>query len=260
MRFFLKYMESAKLTFMKSNQSGNVLFYILIAVALLAALSFATTQGTRGGGGQISKEQARLNAVEMIEYGNILTQAASQLRLRGYADTEISFENSAVAGYGNSNCTDNACLVFHPDGGGVSHKVPNDGFLDQSQSAQTRFGEWWVTGESCVPLVGTGENCWNENGATDSDLILVLPWIKRDICIAINKALGIDTDPIPRINNQPWGTSMVRFTGTYTTSGHAVQSNQTDPLTLRGTYAGCFEGHNFPAIGSYAFFSVLLAR
>ena len=245
---------------MKANQSGNVLFYILIAVALLAALSFATTQGTRGSGGQISKEQARLHAVEMIGYGNMLAQAVSQLRLRGYSDTEISFENGIVSGYTNPNCTDDECKVFHPDGGWVSHRVPNDDFLDQSQSTQRRFGEWWVTGDSCVPLVGTGDNCWNENGATDSDLILVLPWIKKDICIAINKAMGIDTDPIPRIHNQPWSTSMVRYTGAYTSSGHAVQSYQTDPLTLRGAYVGCFEGHNFPPIGTYAFFSVLLAR
>ena len=78
---------------MNSSESGNVLFYILIAVALLAALSYTVAQSTRGNVGQLSAERARLYATEIIENANVMSSAVSQLRLRGVDLDELCFDH-----------------------------------------------------------------------------------------------------------------------------------------------------------------------
>lgn len=64
---------------MKSN-SGNVLFLILIAVALFAALSYAVTSSSRGGGIDAKKDSSELIASEIMNYVSSLEQAVTRLR------------------------------------------------------------------------------------------------------------------------------------------------------------------------------------
>jgi hypothetical protein len=78
-------------------ERGNVMFYILIAVALLAALIFAVAQSGRGNIQQVSEEKARLFATEIIQYTGTMANGVAQLRLRGVRDTEISFDNPVVS-------------------------------------------------------------------------------------------------------------------------------------------------------------------
>ena len=105
-----------------SATKGNVLFLILIAVALFAALSYAVTQSSKTGGSNIGKDKAKIIASEIIQYATSVEQAVSRITLmNGCTDTQISFENPIVSGFINPNApADKRCHILHLDGGGVA--------------------------------------------------------------------------------------------------------------------------------------------
>ncbi len=242
---------------MHKNQSGNVLVYILIAVALLAALSYTVAQSSRGSVGKLTAEKSGLYATEIIEYGNILSQAVSQIRLRGFKDSEISFENDVVTGYTNANCTDSECEIFNINGGGVQYSTPKGNWLDSSNSAETRYGELYFNGSSSVMEIGTDGD----------DLILSIPYINKDLCVEINRKLGIipATDALPSETNGPFDIDD-KFTGSYggaldqKISGNATTGEST---ILHGEMSGCTESSGAapnPAVNTYHYYQVLVAR
>lgn len=238
------------------DQQGNALFLILIAVALFAALSYAVTQSGRGSG-SAAKEQAVLEAAKLLQYATSIQQAVSRMRLmNGCADTSISFENTVVSGYANASApVDRSCHVFDAAGGAQTWQLPASGSGTTSN--------WFFTGESCVYAIGTGVvGCHGTNGATDSDLVAAVSGISKDVCLQINRGLGINNpsgNP-PQANNQTWLSPVTLFTGTYTQGGHAVQSDKSGQADLFGKAVGCFNGDVFPATGTYTAYMVLIER
>lgn len=214
------------------TQSGTVLVYILLAVALLAALSYAVANTTRGSVQDLSDERANLLAVEIIEYANILTQAVTQVKLRGYSETEISFENPGVAGYTNANCIEDECEIFHIDGGGLTLLSPPPNANDGT--------DWLFTTNEIIDV-----------GTTSSDLIAVLRNLDQTVCEQINLKLH-NTTAIALEDGTP---SVVQFTGTYGTG------TEISITGLSGLNAYCFEGDSasFPA-STYNYYQVLIPR
>jgi len=126
-------------------ESGNVIVIIFVAVALLAALSFALSQGSRTGESNLSEQQASLLATEILDYSNSIRNAVRQLKIQGCNDTEISFENGIVTLYTNASApADNTCHVFHPSGGGQTYMIPTNNILNPALSGATDlyYGEW----------------------------------------------------------------------------------------------------------------------
>lgn len=242
---------------MKGNQSGNVLFYILIAVALLAALSYAVAQGGRSSLSGLTDEKSRLFAGEILEYADSLSNAVSQIKLRGYTEAQVSFENSIVSGYANANCSEDFCKVFALDGGGVNYMAPKMDWLDSGSSGQLRYGELYIHAQSHVVDVGT----------SDDDLVLFIPYLKKELCIAINDLLGIEPtgQDVPSETNGPFAVN-IKFDGTYVqVADRKVSGDGTTGQTdiLYGKQAGCTEssgGASNPSAGTYHFFKVLIPR
>ena len=56
----------------KSSDKGNILFLILLAVMLFAALSYAVTSSVRGGGKNASEENISLFIDQVIQAANLL--------------------------------------------------------------------------------------------------------------------------------------------------------------------------------------------
>jgi hypothetical protein len=104
----------------KKSQRGNVLFLILIAVALFAALSYAVTQSTRGGG-DANREKAELKAAQILQWHAVLKSETLRFSLRsGIAagDIRITGGNSWTA------CTSGTDCLWAPEGGGVEYPPP----------------------------------------------------------------------------------------------------------------------------------------
>ena len=240
------------------NQSGNVLFYVLIGVALMAGLAYAVSQTNRSSAQSITKDRAGIIASEIIEYGDIVGNAVIQLRLRGIDDTEISFENEEVSGYENANCADDSCMIFALDGGGITYAVPMEEWLDSSYSSEPRYQELYFNG-SAMGL--------DKGSDSKDDLILFIPYLKKSVCIAINDALGIplNTAATPEESNGPFETSE-KFSGSYSDVAdiYVSGSNTTGQSEILSTFnAGCTKSSGSgaaPAEGSYHFYKILCAR
>lgn len=240
-------------------QSGNVLIYILIAVALLAAFSYAVMQG----GGQatsISRDKANLAAAEILEYGNTLSTAVSQLRLRGCREGELSFKNPIIttAVYDNASApTDEICHIFSPAGGGISWlNLPTE-WLDTSESAKTYYGSLLITDNTCINGVGNGQTNCNAGGTSVAELVAIIPFLQREICIAVNNKVNLgNTDTAPPVDLlNAWGATTPEFSGTFT-GGDAIADTAE---LLTGQTSGCFQASDNPD-GGFHFFQVLLAR
>lgn len=236
------------------GEHGNVLFLILIGVALFAALSYAVTQSSRSSSdGGLSKDKAKLAASEIVQYATSIEQAITRLRLvNRCTDAQISFQNLADLNYTNAAApSDSRCHIFNPAGGQLSYFKPNAEWLDPANQSVMFYGSYLFTGMPYVMGV--------PDGANTADLIFILPYISRDLCVAINTLLKYNAPTFapPVIPGHGWtNASTVYFTGTY---GALVRVMGTSNPVER---SGCVEGQSgrVPDVGTYHFFATLIAR
>lgn len=237
----------------RTAEAGNVLFYILIAVTLIAALSYAVANSGRGNVQQLSDERARLFATEILEYANILANAVAQTRLRGFNDTQISFENNEITGYANANCSSDVCKIFHPNGAGVTFSRPADEWLDTNFSAFLSYNDITFYSRACVESL----TC-DSDGIDNEDLIFFIPYVRREICLAINDLSGVDNPAgEPPLEVGCSGSGGTPFSGAYLEvtalkdAGNALNKN-----------VGCFRHDAGCPVhpNSYHFYKVLISR
>lgn len=229
-----------------NKESGNVLMYILVAVALIAALSFAVTNSSQDGGGA-STERSKVLATDMLEYSNIVANAVGKLRLRGCRLDLINFDHDDLTGYDNTNApSDGTCDVFALNGGAINYTTPNLQSLDISNSADA---VWGIYGENAIEQVGS--TC---SSASCAELILAIENVRSAVCLAINDLLGI-TNPS---GNPPTDTHLDKtlFTGSM---GYAQTiGDESGGESLISRRAGCYSKTGSPA--SNVFYKVLQAR
>ena len=175
------------------HQKGNVLFLILIAVALFAALSYAVTQSSRGDGNADS-EQDQLKVSEFLNYATSIKVAVDRLRLINGCDAdEINFwadghlfgTNDGGFGWNADNPSspvDGSCDVFDASGGGVVTRNFDASWFDSTGGA---------FGFMSVPIDGIGTT--DANLATHDDYETIFwSWnIRRDLCEDLNERVGV---------------------------------------------------------------------
>lgn len=241
-----------------SLESGNALWIILIALALLATLTITVTRSSDTTEDSGNTEQNRIAAGEIIRYAQSVEQIIQRMQMNGISENDISFENDDVSGYENANCTTGDCKIFDVEGGGLTYKTPKTDWLDKSQSAQALYGEWFFPNMVCVSGLDDGTACTDGDSVLNEELVIILPYIKKSLCIALNKLANV-TNPggtPPQDDSDSWLATEGKFAGTYDIDGAVID----DSSELTGQKTGCFEGDTHPAAGSYHFYHVLISR
>ncbi len=242
------------------HQSGNVLFLILIAVALFAALAYAVTSSTRNSGGSVSKDKAKANAAAIVQYATSLKNAVTRMKIsNGCTDTTFDFTNPIYKvnnGNGISSANSNApanksCHMFDPAGGAMVAVLPPADAINLNHIstatpnvAKPGHGAFQVLQ---VRGVGTDGASGTESA---NDIVFWQSYLTKETCLAINDLLGV---PNPG-GDAPPGTA-TGSSGTYingSLSGTKIQ----DDASLNGLAVACRAGVD----ETYQFYYVLVER
>jgi hypothetical protein len=162
----------------RRGERGNVLFLILIAVALFAALSYAVTQSSRTGGGASDGESNLINSAQVTQYPASVRTAIVRMIIRGIAESQLQFNPPVDFG----TLTETRFGVFHPQGGGATYVLAPPELM-----AGTDQGTWVFSSRYQIENIGTTVPANN----SANDVIAFLPNISLPVCQRINRELGI---------------------------------------------------------------------
>ena len=177
-------------------ENGNVLFIILIAVALFGALSYAVTSSSRGGGKNANQEEMEMEIAKLDQYFALVRNTMIRLQLsNGCGIEQISLETETwpraaqrTAAASNSNSPeDSSCHLFHKNGGNLHLETVN-----QDKPYYTNVS-YIVIDDKRVPNYGVGGS---------ADLIVAVTHITENFCAAVNKYYK-GTEDIPQVAGLP---------------------------------------------------------
>lgn len=175
---------------------GNILFLILLAIVLFAALSYAVTSSMRGGGRDAGSENAELGAAQILQWFTAVDNAVMRMELSGikYEDMSFVYDGKYYGGnplnnyMNNTRCTSDTCRIFKPDGGGVA---PPD-FLKYGTKDPTGASGSSLSPGGAVLLMAQ----WPGAGTDLNDVTVFLYYISIDVCTAIRNKLSQSITPV----------------------------------------------------------------
>jgi len=228
-----------------THQNGNAFIIILAGIFLFAALMFTFSKSGQKGSGNLTKNQAKIAAQEILNYAKLVEGAVDRVRRNGCSENEISFENDVVSGYENTSApTDKSCHVFEPEGGKLTWVDAPTNYTNSNRtyefSAQNAIYDLGATsGAPHCPSRSDKSRC--------ADLTISLSNVSEILCAEINNLL-FDDRTIPVGSGYPFfsGKFVGVYNGTHAGGNDAVSS----------------ECNKRPASGVQAnyFYNVLLAR
>lgn len=229
-------------------QKGSVFFYIILAILMLALLSFAVSRGSRFASSSLSADEARMAASEILTMTNTVGEAVQRLKLRGCTDTTLSFENTVSAqSYTNPGAPgDNSCHVFDTGGGKLNYQRIPDKALDPSQSGEADYADIYFNSGFQYENMGT----------TAADLALQISWLREEVCIAINNSLNIPNPAgVPPVENN--GAGDLDFIGAYGPGNIGDTIGDDGAHDLAGRTGYC---RYQSAVDNYQYNQILIAR
>ncbi len=185
------------------SESGSAFFIILVGIAMFASLSYIVFKGGNVSESTLTSDRAKIIAQEIISYGDAISKAVQRLRLQGCTENQISFDahnglsrqtGGTAYSYANAQApTDGSCDVFSANGGKVIPSLISSGNIDPALVSST-----WMHPQSFVIIPGSVTGVGTTDAtASSTDLLLWVGRLQPQVCVEINKILGIDYDTVP---------------------------------------------------------------
>lgn len=246
----------------KNTQAGNIMFFILLGIVLFAALGYTFSKTSRTTA-TVTLEEATMAGNHILNYASTLENAVTMVMTAGTDVSALSFENATVAGYTNGAAVARN-KIFDAAGGGITYEIPETSWLDSAYSASTFYGQWYFAANVCVPYIGSGDTtCNSDASSATEDIVVFLPYLKKDICLYLNKKIGIascGTDtPCAQTAGNMWPAAGTKFTGSLADGEQTYGADASYQFKSSGCMTGSGGGATPPS-GSYTFFKVLSAR
>lgn len=212
---------------------GNILFLILLAVVLFAALAYAVTSSMRGGGKNAKSENVEAKTATLMNYFALMDATLTRMTTTGgFKDYEINFFNASGPALINSNfsnaaCTSTACRLMHPDGGGLP-VIPMKPYGRDNQTPLT------LLLKLPIPNVGTASD----------DIIFAIIRADMDVCKAVNQKFGVnDLLYSVGLNDSSTQLYMSAPPPAPFTDGGPSATNLPSAAALAGTWCSCQESN-----------------
>lgn len=240
------------------SQRGNILFLILLAVVLFAALSYAVTQSMRGGGKDASPEKWKTQIADIENYVAGLQSTIMRMTLTGGVplhqidfDTSLRLrKNDDVIDRNNTTCTNFSCEVHNINGGGYEYRH----FEIYGSAKETRVGTVLKPGHHDIKL-----ERWENVGSDLPEIVLHIAYLDLDLGKALNmkyhgkEALSVTTS----------GSGGQDFAGAMIASALANPAigQERSGDDIRGQSAWCSLTIDDASFGTYSYcIFVLMAR
>ena len=153
---------------------GNALIYILLALALLGALTMILGQQSDETSQDLSSEKAQLVTTKTVAYAGSVKNVIDQMMMSGSNINNLNYVTPNQTSFDNGS---NINKVFHPSGGGLGYEPPSP--------------DLFVTGTS-TPAAGWYLGRFNNvewTKTASQDIILAAYNINQSVCAAINKKI-----------------------------------------------------------------------
>jgi hypothetical protein len=227
----------------RSSESGNVLFLILVAVVLFAALSYAVTRSTGGSKG-VEDDASVIDAAQLVQYPAGIRTAIMRMVIGGADPTSLEF--NAPADF--SMLSSNVSGVFHPEGGAAGFQDAAPGIMMNGQP-----GAWYFNAEFEVEYMGLqipGDFAGN-------DIVAFLPGIREGVCRRVNREGGAG-DIIPNVTTDISASYTAFMDDQYAAPSNEVHLGQAGNGSdvLAGQQQGCFRNNG----GDFVYYHVLVER
>lgn len=165
----------------RRREAGIAIGSILFVIAILGVVAAAISASTGFFASNTSSQSAKAMAQMIIKRAAEISDAAAQVRDKGYTERGIYF------------CATADCDIFAPEGGGlINVPLPKEAFSSNLNfDPDTKFTRQAYRIKGVNP-----DDSWQ--------IGFFLRGLRKDVCAQINNLLGLDSSVVEAESNGPW--------------------------------------------------------